>query len=75
MNTEPSFMPCFGCFCVFHSKYKGFSIYRAHNMKYDRPMMEYHASMVVRDEIIKLQSSNLTGIKKRITEEVRGRGL
>ena len=74
-DAAPSYMPVFGCFCVFHSKYKGFSIYRAHNMQYDRPKMEYHASMVRGGDIIKVESSNLSGIKKKITEELRGRGL
>ena len=74
-DAAPIYMPVFGCFCVFHSKYKGFSIYRAHNMQYDRPKMEYHTSRVMGGDIIKFESSNLAGIKKKITEELRGRGL
>lgn len=55
-----------GDYCKYHSKYKGWELYRAWNVQKDHGKMRYFA---VKDDDHWVMAGNLSGIKDKVSEE------
>lgn len=75
MNEDAKYFTEIGAFLVFHSKYKGYMIYRQWNPLQDRGMMSYFGIKWPTEEVssatkptVSIHAKNLDGIKAAISK-------